>query len=404
MNRFWSRFVKPVIETASPRRMMEIGADSGWNTERLLEYCRQTGCVLEIVDPAPRLSLHEVMAKFGSGFVYHALKSHDAIPRIEPVDLVLLDGDHNWFTVYNELQFLFRRAQDGGVAPPIVLFHDVAWPYARRDMYYDPNSIPPGDRHPFAYRGMVPGRSELVEGGMNGTLANALQEGGPRNGVLTAIEDFRAACGVETAFHTLPFFNGLGILVPAERSTPALAGVIDGFYSAASLLETCTALEADSMAMRAQLAAYQIRLTQRTDALHRAKAVIDGLSREPVASAPSPAPAPAPAPERHRIPIGVLLRLEGTDFVNKAYLAVLGRAADDSGLAHYAERLEGKGRAEKIEILCSLTESAEGRECGAHLPGLQARALYYRLRRISPAQMPRRALRWIARGPARSEA
>lgn len=63
MNCFWTRFVKPLVEAAAPRRMMEIGADSGWNTERLLAYCRQTGCILEIVDPAPRPALHDVMAR-----------------------------------------------------------------------------------------------------------------------------------------------------------------------------------------------------------------------------------------------------------------------------------------------------------------------------------------------------
>ena len=280
MNRFWTRFVKPIVETVAPRRMMEIGADFGWNTQPLLEYCRQSGCRLEIVDPAPRPVLRDVLARFDGEYTYHPLKSLQAIPLIAPVDLVLLDGDHNWYTVYNELQALFRRAAEAGAVPPLVLFHDVAWPYARRDMYYDPTDLDPGNRRPYAYRGMVQGQSELTDTGFNGILANALHEGGPRNGVLTAIEDFVAGAHIALSFHRLPFFNGLGILVPAARMSPALQSLIDGFFSAESLLETCIALEADGMRARTELAAHQIRLTQRTEALARARSLIEALRTE----------------------------------------------------------------------------------------------------------------------------
>jgi Methyltransferase domain len=280
MNRFWTRFVKPIVETAAPRRMMEIGADSGWNTQRLLDYCREAGCHLDIIDPAPRPALHEVLARFGTEYSWHPLKSLEAIPLIDPVDLALIDGDHNWHTVYGELQAIFRRASETGTPPPIVLFHDVAWPYARRDMYYTPADLAPGERHPYAYRGMIQGQSELSEDGFNGILANALHEGGPRNGVLTAIEDFQAGLGADMSFHRLPFYNGLGILIPAERSTPALRILIENFFSVESLLETCIALEADGMRARTELAVHQIRLTQRTEALRRAKTIIDALRDE----------------------------------------------------------------------------------------------------------------------------
>jgi len=280
MHRFWTRFIQPIVETAAPRRIMEIGAEFGWNTEPLLDYCRQTGARLEVIDPAPPPALHDVLARFDTEYTYHPRKSLDVIPLIAPVDLILLDGDHNWFTVYNELQAIFRRATETGTLPPIIVFHDVAWPYARRDMYYDPLDLDPSARHPYASRGMVPGRSELSDTGINGRFHNALHEGGPRNGVLTAIEDFQAGVGVEMAFHKLPFFNGLGILVPAVRSTPALAAVIEGLFSPESLLETCVALEADGMLVRVQLTEYQIALTQKTEALTRARSTIDALRAE----------------------------------------------------------------------------------------------------------------------------
>jgi len=276
MNRFWQRYIHPLIETAQPRRIMEIGADRGWNTSNILAYCRATGAHADIIDPAPRSSLHEVLAQFGPAeYRYLPLKSVAAIPQLETPDVALIDGDHNWATVYSELNQLHARAEQTGHAPPIVISHDVAWPYARRDMYYNPDDLEASQKHPYAYRGMLPGVPELVEHGMNGVLANALQEGGPRNGVLTAIEDYIASASTEFTFRKLPFFNGLGILVPAARMTPALQALIDSFFSASSMLEACLALEADGMHLRAILTQTETCLSRRTDALQRAREVIE---------------------------------------------------------------------------------------------------------------------------------
>lgn len=276
MHRLWSRFIHPVITEVAPRRIMEIGADFGWNTGNILIWCRGNGCHAHIIDPAPRPVLHEVMAGYENECTYHALKSIDAIAQIEPPDVVLLDGDHNWATVFSELNLLFDHAADVGAAPPVVMSHDVAWPYARRDMYYNPDDLDGSQRHPYAYRGILPGVAALTDEGMNGKLANALHEGGPRNGVLTAIEDFIASREMDIDLYTLPFFNGLGIVVPEPRRTKSLNALIQDFYTSESLLETCCALEEDSMRTRARLVQTEARLTERTDALRRARTIISG--------------------------------------------------------------------------------------------------------------------------------
>jgi hypothetical protein len=276
MNRFWQRYIHPLIETAQPRRLMEIGADRGWNTANILAYCRATGARADIIDPAPQASLHDVLAQFGPAeYRYLPLKSVAAIPQLDTPDVAFIDGDHNWATVYSELNLLDARAEQNGVPPPIVISHDVAWPYARRDMYYNPDDLEASQKHPYAYRGMLPGVPELVEHGMNGVLANALHEGGPRNGVLTAIEDYIASASTDFVFRKLPFFNGLGILIPTARMTAALQALIDGFFSADNLLEACLALEADGMHLRAILTQTETCVTRRTDALERAREMVE---------------------------------------------------------------------------------------------------------------------------------
>ena len=280
MHEFWLRFILPILLQVAPRQIMEVGAEFGWNTHRLLDYCRETGARLHVIDPVLDPELAMVFAHFKEEYVYVQGKSLDAIPNLPAPDLVLLDGDHNWYTINSELNLLYRRAAELGVAPPVALMHDCAWPYARRDMYYDPEALNVAQRHPYAYLGLEPGRSELFEEGMNGHLANALHEGGPRNGVLTGIEDFVAESGVRAKLHVLPFINGLGILVPEARSTPKLEAVIASFFQAESLLQTVKDLEGAHMRSLVAYSRIIARFTRRTDALVRARALLEVRAEE----------------------------------------------------------------------------------------------------------------------------
>ncbi len=274
MHRFYKRHIGPLIEAAAPRQLMEIGAEFGWNTRHVLRYCRETGGHIDVIDPVLLPDLANVLALYPDEHTYHRAKSVEAIPRARPADFVLLDGDHNWRTVFAELTLIFARNAEAKLPPPIIVFHDCGWPYGRRDMYYNPSEFSERERQPYAYRGMIPGCPDLVDNGMNGHLANALYEGGPQNGVMTAIEDFIAACGVEIDFKFLPFFNGLGVLVPAQRSTQRIRDVVAGFYSSDSLLQSCIELEEACMLLNCSMSEHAMRLTQRTDALNRARTII----------------------------------------------------------------------------------------------------------------------------------
>jgi hypothetical protein len=62
--------------------------------------------------------------------------------------------------------------------------------------------------------------------------------------------------------------------------TPALQALIDGFFTTDSLLEACMAIEIDGMYLRAALTRTQTCLTRRTEALERARAVIEAQRRQ----------------------------------------------------------------------------------------------------------------------------
>lgn len=274
MWRFWSSHIEPIMRAAAPRRVMEIGADDGYNTRRLLAFCRETGAKADIVDPAPSHRLQDAIDAYPAECVYHKLPSLEAIPNAAPPDVVLLDGDHNWRTVYEEFRTLYERAQRENALPPIIMFHDAAWPYARRDMYYSPDRIEQEYRHDYAYKGIVPKVSELTEGGLNAHFANATHEGGARNGVLTAAENFIAEWPQKIHFRLLPFFNGMGVTVPDSRMTPEINAIIEGFFSPEKLLAACVELEGWNSQLLIELQKARLNFDKRTQALERARQLL----------------------------------------------------------------------------------------------------------------------------------
>jgi hypothetical protein len=217
LNRFWPTVIRPILEVAQPDVVVEVGAAAGAHTRRLARFCRSRAITLHVVDPAPRFEPSE-LGDEADGFVFHKGRSLDVLPDLGPVDVALIDGDHNWYTVSHELELLQETALAAGRPTPIVLCHDVCWPYGRRDAYYEPAAIPAEYRQPWERAGILPGKSDLVPGrGINAGFANAKREGGPRNGVMTAIEDFVRTAGEPMESTVLPELHGLAIVAPRSR-------------------------------------------------------------------------------------------------------------------------------------------------------------------------------------------
>lgn len=215
MYRFWDSVIEPVLDILQPAVLVEVGSDHGPNTRKLLDFCERHGARLHVIDPLPKYDILAWQERYGEHFIFHQALSLDAIPLIDRFDLVFIDGDHNWYTVFNELKLIEERCYEMNLSFPLVMLHDVGWPYGRRDGYYAPDQIPAFYRNPYERKGMEPGSSKLLdEGGFNQGFCNALYEGGPRNGVLTAVEDFLAQTAIAIDLVKIPGLHGLGILAP----------------------------------------------------------------------------------------------------------------------------------------------------------------------------------------------
>lgn len=200
------------FQLANARRVVEIGAEYGTMTRRLIEYVGQVDGRLVSIDPKPSPEAEEL---FDGNDRVELIKGHslEVLPELEG-DAYLIDGDHNYYTVLNESKLIWDRFERDN-RPFLVFYHDVGWPCARRDQYCDPESIPPEYRHPHVWdRGITLGNPGVIEGGFRGEggWACAETEGGPKNGVLTAIEDFVVGREDFLTWATIPAVFGLGIL------------------------------------------------------------------------------------------------------------------------------------------------------------------------------------------------
>lgn len=217
MLHFWETVVRPSLEALEPRSVVEIGSDRGENTRNLLEFCRESGATLHVIDPVPKYEVSEWQEEYGETFVPHLSLSLEVLPELDAMDVVLVDGDHNWYTVLSELKTVQERCAALSQPFPLVLLHDVSWPYGRRDLYYDPENIPEEHRRPHAQKGLRRDTEETVEeGGLNPHLQNALHENEPQSGVLTAVEDFLSQTEERLDLMQVPGLYGLAMLVRKE--------------------------------------------------------------------------------------------------------------------------------------------------------------------------------------------
>lgn len=198
-----------VLDAAGIRSLAEIGAYAGVLTGALLDWAEPVGARVIAVDPTPQEELL-ALAREREKLELKQSTSVEAIPAMEVPDAFVIDGDHNYFTVSEELRLIAERVSQTSGSMPLLLFHDVCWPHARRDTYYAPDRIPDEYRSTMVEGvGIFPDEPGITWGGLPYKYAQE-HEGGERNGVLTAVEDFVSE-HPDLELAIVPIFFGFGV-------------------------------------------------------------------------------------------------------------------------------------------------------------------------------------------------
>jgi hypothetical protein len=289
VHRLFASVVAPLIEASRPCVIAETGAGAGRLTRRLLEAPGAAEATVHAIDPAPTLDPDLCRTEAGR-LVVHEGRGSAVLGSIGPVDLALLDGDPNWHSVHTELRLLARTAREAGREAPLILVHNVHWPFGRRDGYYDPEAIPLPQRRDHTDLGLVPGRREPAEEGLRLAPWSAVREFEPRSGVLTAVEDFLAGSDLDWTLVEVPGFHGVAVLAEAERlkRQPPLAAALGELRSPRFLGRQ--ARRAESARLEAELELATARQLRPQEELP-----VEETPAEPVQAPAEPEPDPQPA-------------------------------------------------------------------------------------------------------------
>jgi Methyltransferase domain len=223
----------PCLDAIGARSVVEIGAYRGKLTRELVRWAAGVEGHVTAIDPAPQAELLELAAR-DSRLELIPKTSQEALPSLPRPDALLIDGDHNYYTLSEELRLIDEKAT--GPELPLLILHDVGWPLGRRDSYSDPDRIPAGHRQPFVRDvALVPSDPGVSDHGMPFACV-AAREGGPGNGVLTAIEDFVSGHkGLRLA--TVPAFFGLGVVWHESAPWADVVAEIVGRWNRDPLIE-----------------------------------------------------------------------------------------------------------------------------------------------------------------------
>jgi hypothetical protein len=88
----------PVLDAAAPGTVVELGAYAGDLTQIVLAWADSEQAKVVSVDPAPQESL-EKLAHDNPSLALVRGTSHEALRTLPRADAVIIDGDHNYYTV-----------------------------------------------------------------------------------------------------------------------------------------------------------------------------------------------------------------------------------------------------------------------------------------------------------------
>lgn len=199
---------EPIIKALKPSSIVEIGADQSENSLNILKLSETLNFKIKIVDTQPITS--EELAAHNNVEFFQA-RSIDFLNKSSASEIYFVDGDHNYQTLNTELNLIATLNKE---TPNVMFLHDTCWPHAYRDMYYDVSTLDTPPLNEISETGgPILWQEELDPKGHhhNGGFPFSKKEGGAKNGLQPAVNDFLNE-NKEYSSLFIPAFYGLTIL------------------------------------------------------------------------------------------------------------------------------------------------------------------------------------------------
>lgn len=175
-------------------KVLAIGLSNELLMNEIISYCISNNYSLYSIDS--KINIHDLISEIddlNEDYLEENIKHYkdDALtilPNFESFDAIFINDDPNWYTVYNELDLIKKNNPNF----PIVFVCNNKYPNKRRDSYINPNKIPEEYKNecctdlPVIYKEGDETKQTMIKDG----FCHAIHQDTPKNGVLTAIEDF----------------------------------------------------------------------------------------------------------------------------------------------------------------------------------------------------------------------
>jgi len=266
----FEELITELVRVVQPDRAIEIGGETGSSARAYL-----SAGVPEVitVDVAPTTELRATAEQYEQ-LTLVTERSPEVLGSLPAATMWVVDGDHNYGVVHAELSAILDRNASEGI-DLLAVFHDVLWPCARRDQYYAPDALAPEQVRPHTWDlGATVWSDELVPDGFvgKGAYATALEAGGERNGVLTAIEDVIAGREDELELAIVPAVFGIGVLFSKRAPWADEVRALLRPWDRSGLL---LRLESNRLALFLRVLSLQRELSDRVQRFERHSASLD---------------------------------------------------------------------------------------------------------------------------------
>lgn len=172
-------------------KILAIGLSNELILDEIISYCNKS-TTLYAIDP--KININDLIGEddnlnnIKEYINYFQDDGLNVLPTLKNLDAIFINDDPNWYTVYNELNII----KENHINFPIVFICNNKYPYKRRDSYSNPEKIPDEFKNECCNDLLIlyEKNNETKETRVNDGYCHAIYQDTPKNGVLTAIEDF----------------------------------------------------------------------------------------------------------------------------------------------------------------------------------------------------------------------
>ena len=173
-------------------KILVIGFSNKLIKEEIITFFINNECLLYVIgseiDEDNLINEYDNSNNILENIKYFKGNSLNILPKLSNMDAIFINGDPNWYTVYNELNLI----RDNNRNFPIVFVCNNKYPHNHRDSYINPEEIPEEYRNEYCDKLPIlhETNNETKYVMVNDGFCHAIHKDTPKNGVLTAIKDF----------------------------------------------------------------------------------------------------------------------------------------------------------------------------------------------------------------------